>query len=230
MPPLGRENFDGSLRVAKISRSHRPALAPPGVARRSPPTRIGRPEVKTNQCFSQNGAQRSSFRGTPKVAGRRAGVSIPPAACSRGTPTDHRRGYRCGVARTTSIVDCVGSTTALRSRRAVGVRWSRRALSDTGLIMSPKMRRHCEQISPSSATMFEHPARTHPVNICGSTIVSAFGALTIGIGFRAVRRRARLGRKPDSPVRVRSVRRRRRGGSRPRAGRRLRGRSLRARG
>jgi len=44
VPPLGRENFDGSVRVAKISRSHRSALAPPGVARRSPPTRIGRPE------------------------------------------------------------------------------------------------------------------------------------------------------------------------------------------
>ena len=120
MPPLGRENFGGSVRVTKISRSHRPALAPPGVARRSPPTRIGRPEVKTNQCFSQNGAQRSSCRGTPKVAGRRAGVTFPPAACSRSTPTAHRPGYRCGVARTTSTVDCVGSTTALRSRRAVG--------------------------------------------------------------------------------------------------------------
>lgn len=42
--PPGLENFDGSVRVAGISRSHRPALAPPGIARRSPPTRIGRPE------------------------------------------------------------------------------------------------------------------------------------------------------------------------------------------
>ncbi len=130
MPPLGRENFGGSLRVAKISRSHRPALAPPGVARRSPPTRIGRPEVKTNQCFSQNGAQRSSFRGTPKVADRRAGVTFPPAGCSRGTPTDHRRGYRCGVASLLARVRCGGAHVrgragSRRSRRAV---WRRRYL------------------------------------------------------------------------------------------------------
>ena len=120
MPPLGRENFGGSVRVTKISRSHRPALAPPGVARRSPPTRIGRPEGEQKDALHQDAAKRSSFRGTPKVAGRRAGVTFPPAACSRSTPTAHRPGYRCGVARTTSTVDCVGSTTALRSRRAVG--------------------------------------------------------------------------------------------------------------
>jgi len=106
VPPLGRENFGGSVRVAKISRSHRPALAPPGVARRSPPTRIGRPEVKTNQCFSQNGAQRSSSRGTPKVACRRAGVTFPPATCSRGTPTDLPLGYRRRSASTTTPNEC----------------------------------------------------------------------------------------------------------------------------
>ena len=67
------------------------------------PTIIGRPEGETNQCSTQNGAQRRSCRGTPKGAGRRAGVTFPPAACSRGTPTDHRRGYRCGVARTDQV-------------------------------------------------------------------------------------------------------------------------------
>lgn len=57
-PPLGRENFGGSMRVAKISRSHRPALAPPGVARRSPPTRIGRPEVKNkSMLFTEPSAE-----------------------------------------------------------------------------------------------------------------------------------------------------------------------------
>ncbi len=149
------------------------------------------------------------------AAGQASPFHRPRAVAALPLPTDPGT----GAALLAQPAPLIASGQQLRSGR--GGPWgsvvSVHSRSDTGLIMSPKMRRHCEQISPSSATRFEHPARTHPVNICGSTIVSALGAFTIGIGFRAVRRRARLGRKPDSPVRVRSVRRPRRGGSRRRA-------------
>lgn len=64
--PWAENIFDGSVRVAKISRSHRLALAPPGVARRSPPTRIGRPEVNLNS-FCQARPQAVPIGAEPKA-------------------------------------------------------------------------------------------------------------------------------------------------------------------
>ncbi len=82
--------------------------SPPGVARRSPPTRIGRPEGQTNQRFSLVRSAAELNSEDTKVAGRRAGANTPPATgqafapptrCAGGVIVrERRRPATCGVA------------------------------------------------------------------------------------------------------------------------------------
>ena len=72
--PWAEKIFGGSVRVTKnFSEPPAGACAARGCAQVTADENRKARSEKTNQCFSQNGAQRSSFRGTPKVSGRRPG-------------------------------------------------------------------------------------------------------------------------------------------------------------
>ena len=57
-----------------------PGSPEPTNIRPSPPSKDGKEQ---KDALHQDAAQRSSFRRTPKVAGRRAGVAFPQTTCSR---------------------------------------------------------------------------------------------------------------------------------------------------
>ena len=88
--------------------------SPPGVARRSPPTRIGRPEGQTNQRSSSDGEQRSSIRRTP-VGGRPPGRRQHTAGNGPGIRTSHSGGSRgdCAGAAEAGHAWCRGSADVL---------------------------------------------------------------------------------------------------------------------